>query len=125
MPARSHHQVRCGRPRRRRSGLGADALDRLTQQETPDGLIDYTYHLAGRRATMTVDGQTAVSYSYDAANRLTGVTQGSASVTIAYDAANRRTALTLPNGVVTEYAYDTASQLASLTTSCRAPRLAT
>jgi YD repeat-containing protein len=35
-------------------------------------------------------------------------------VTIAYDSANRRTSLTLPNGVVTEYAYDAACRLTGL-----------
>jgi YD repeat-containing protein len=33
----------------------------------------------------------------------------------AYDNANRRSTLTLPNGVVTEYGYDAASQLTGLT----------
>lgn len=36
-------------------------------------------------------------------------------MTIAYDNANRRTSLTLPNGIVTEYAYDAASRLTGLT----------
>jgi YD repeat-containing protein len=92
-----------------------DLLDRLTEEETPEGTVDYTYDDAGRRATMTVAGQTAVSYAYENADRLTGITQGTASVTVAYDAANGRTSLTLPNGVVVESAYDDDSQLTGLT----------
>jgi YD repeat-containing protein len=92
-----------------------DLLDRLTEEETPEGTVDYTYDDAGRRATMTVAGQTAVSYTYDNADRLTGITQGSASIAVSYDAANRRTSLTLPNGIVVESAYDDDSQLTGLT----------
>jgi len=64
---------------------------------------------------MTVAGQPTVSYTYDNGSRLTQITQGSATVTIAYDDGGRRTSLTLPNGIVTEYGYDLASQLTSLT----------
>jgi RHS repeat-associated protein len=46
---------------------------------------------------------------------LTAVTQGTATVSIGYDNANRRTSLTLPNGIVTEYSYDSDSQLTDLT----------
>lgn len=52
---------------------------------------------------------------HDNANRLTQIMQGTATVQFGYDAANRRTSLTLPNGVVTEDAYDAASQLVGLT----------
>jgi RHS repeat-associated protein len=92
-----------------------DLLDRLTEEETPEGTITYTYDGGNRRATMTVAGQTAVSYSFDNANRLTGVTRGTASVTLAYDNANKRTSLTLPNGIVVEYGYDDDSHLTGLT----------
>ena len=64
---------------------------------------------------MTVDGQTAVDYTYDDAHRLTAVTQGSASVAITYDNANRRSTLTFPNDIVATYGYDDANQLTSLT----------
>jgi YD repeat-containing protein len=42
-----------------------DLLDRLTQEGPPEGTVSYTYDAASRRATMTVAGQTAISYSYD------------------------------------------------------------
>ena len=63
---------------------------------------------------MTVAGQPAVNYTYDNANRLTQISRGTATVSIAYNNANRRTSLTLPNGVITEYSYDAASQLTGL-----------
>ena len=92
-----------------------DGLDRLMQEVTPQGQIDYTYDNVSRRTSMTVAGQTAVTYTYDNANRLTAVTQGAATVTIGYDDADRRTSVTYPNGNKIEYAYDAASQLTSLT----------
>jgi RHS repeat-associated protein len=92
-----------------------DLLDRMTQEDTPEGTIDYTYDDAGRRSTMTVAGQTAISYTYDNANRLTAITRGTASVSLTYDNADRRTTLTLPNGIVVEYGYNDASKLTGLT----------
>jgi RHS repeat-associated protein len=92
-----------------------DGLDRLTQEVTPQGQIDYTYDTASRRTSMTVAGQTAVNYTYDNANRLTTITQGTPTVTLAYDDADRRTSLTLPNTNSIVYAYTAASELTSLT----------
>jgi RHS repeat-associated protein len=92
-----------------------DLFDRLTQESTPEGTLNYTYDAASRRATMTVAGQTAVSYSYDDADRLTDITQGTTTVSIAYDNGDRRASLTLPNGIVIEYGYDDQSQLTGLT----------
>jgi RHS repeat-associated protein len=92
-----------------------DGLDRLTQEVTAQGTVNYTYDNASRRATMTVVGQTQVTYTYDNANRLTSITQGIPTVTLAYDDVDRRTSLTLPNSNSVVYAYDAASQLTSLT----------
>lgn len=92
-----------------------DGLDRLTQEDTPQGVVGYTYYANGPRQTMTVQGQTGVSYTYDNANRLTQVAQGSTVVGLSYDVLDRRTTLTLPNGVEVLYGYDAASQLTSLT----------
>jgi RHS repeat-associated protein len=90
-------------------------LDRLTQEQTPDGTVTYTYDDAGRRATMQITGRTQVSYTFDAADRLTNVTQGTASAVLAYDNANRRTSLTLPNGTLIEYGYDDESSISVIT----------
>ncbi|NGZ08702.1 MAG: hypothetical protein CV088_04845 [Nitrospira sp. LK70] len=92
-----------------------DGLDRLTQEVTPEGTVNYTYDNASRRATMTVVGQPQVTYTYDNANRLTGITQNANTVTIAYDDADRRTSLTLPNTNSVTYAYNVASELTNLT----------
>ena len=64
---------------------------------------------------MTVLGQTAITYTYDNADRLTQITQGTTTVSFGHDAAGRRTSLTSPNGVVTEYSYDSASRLVGQT----------
>jgi len=110
-----------------------DGLDQLTQEQTPQGTVSYTYDNADRRATMAVTGQSSVNYSYDNANRLSGITQGSAGVSFAgacpecsrRNNANRRTCLTLPNGVIASYGYDTDSHVTSITYgtggSCSAP----
>ena len=92
-----------------------DGLDRLTQEVTAQGQLDYTYDNASRRTSMTVAGQTAVNYTYDNANRLTQIQQGTNTTTITYDAAGRRTSLTLPTGTSITYAYNAASELTSLT----------
>ena len=80
----------------------------------PQGTLNYTYDVAGRRATMSVTGQSAASYTYDDANRVTGITQGANNVGLTYDTSGRRATLTLPNGIVVEYGYSQASQLTSL-----------
>jgi YD repeat-containing protein len=63
---------------------------------------------------MTLSGQSAISYTYDSANRLLGIQQGTQTVSFAYDTANRRTQTTLPNLVSSNYAYDSASQVTSI-----------
>jgi len=79
-------------------------FDRLGVNSSPSD--QHSYDSAERRTSMTVNGQTQVSYTRDNANRLTGIAQGSSSVALNYDAANRRTSMTLPNGVAVAYTYD-------------------
>ncbi len=64
---------------------------------------------------MTVQGQTAVSYTFDNANRLTQIAQGTTTVGCAYDVGSRRTTLTLPNGINVAYSYDQDSRVTGLT----------
>ncbi|MDI3465366.1 MAG: Rhs family protein [Nitrospira sp.] len=92
-----------------------DDLDRITQEVTAQGTVNYTYDNASRRATMTVVGQTQVVYTYDNANRLTQIQQGTSTVTIGYDDADRRTSVTYPNTNSIIYGYNIASELTSLT----------
>ena len=102
-----------------------DLLNNLTDEQTQQGEVSYTFDAASRRQTMQVVGQPQIVYGWDDANRLTGITQGSASVGIGYDNANRRTCLTLPNGVIASYGYDNDSRVTSLTYgtggSCSSP----
>jgi len=42
-------------------GRSYDSLDRLTQEQTPQGIVNYTYDNAGRRATMTPSSQAQIS----------------------------------------------------------------
>ena len=92
-----------------------DGLDRLTQEVTAQGTVNYTYDNASRRATMTVVGQTQVVYPYDNANRLTNIQQGTSNIVIGYDDADRRTSVTYPNTNSITYGYNVASELTSLT----------
>jgi YD repeat-containing protein len=92
-----------------------DGLDRLTQEVTAQGTVNYTYDSASQRATMTVVGQPQVVYTYDNANRLTTITQGASTVTMGYDNADRRTSVTYPNTNSVTYGYNVASELTSIT----------
>lgn len=91
-----------------------DGLDRLTQEVTAEGTVNYTYDNASRRATMTVVGQPQVTYTYDNADRLTTITQNTSTVTVGYDDSDRRTSVTYPNTNSVTYAYNAASELTSL-----------
>ncbi len=92
-----------------------DGLNDLIEEQSQQGSVSYTYYPNSLRETMAVQGQTAVSYSYDNANRLTQIVQGSAGVMIGYDSADRRTSVTLPNGVQMQYGYDNANELTGIT----------
>jgi RHS repeat-associated protein len=92
-----------------------DGLDRLTQEVTAQGTVNYTYDNASRRATMTVVGQTQVIYTFDNANRLINIQQGASNVVIGYDDADRRTSVTYPNTNSVTYGYNNASELTSIT----------
>jgi RHS repeat-associated protein len=90
-----------------------EGLDRLTEEQTPQGDVTYGYDNANRRTSMNF-GQT-VAYTWDNANRLIQIAQGTSMVSFAYDNANRRTTLTLPNGVTMAYAYDADSRVSGIT----------
>jgi RHS repeat-associated protein len=91
-----------------------DLLDRLTQESTPQGQVNYTYDAAGRRSSMMVAGQAAVNYTFDNANRLTQVVQASTVLAFGYDAAGRRTSVTLPNGILGTFGFDGANEIMSI-----------
>lgn len=105
-----------------------DELDRLTQEVTVQGTVNYTYDAAGRRTTLQVAGQPLITYTWDVANRLKQIQQAGGpinnnivqSVDFTYDAAGRRTRTkysnaATPKGVTIDYGYDNADQVTSLT----------
>jgi RHS repeat-associated protein len=89
-------------------------LDRLIQETTPQGVVNYTYDNASRRQTMTVAGQATINYTFDNDNRLTQVQQGSTVLGFGFDAAGRRTTITLPNTIVGTFGFDNANELTSI-----------
>ena len=91
-----------------------DNLDRLVQELTPQGVINYSYDSIGRRTSMTANGLAPVTYGYDSASRLIQVAQGSEVVGLGYDASGRRTSLSYPNGANTSYSYDNASRVTQI-----------
>ncbi len=91
-----------------------DGLDRLIEEQSPQGKVVYKYNLTGPLVQMTVNSNPTISYTFDAAERLTKISQGSTSVLLAPDAANRPGTITYPNGVVGSYQFDAANQLLSL-----------
>ena len=91
-----------------------DLLDRLTQEISLQGQVNYQYDTAGRRQTMTVAGQPVINYMFDNASRLTQVAQGATVLGFSYDAAGRRNSITWPNGIVGTYTFDNANQLSGI-----------
>ncbi len=95
-----------------------DALNRVTEvtNQTLSETISYSYDPNGNRTKMT-GPMGAVTYVHDAANRLVTQTDpATGTYRLGYDAAGRRTRLEYPNGVTTEYDYDSASRLLLLLT---------
>jgi RHS repeat-associated protein len=94
-----------------------DALSRVKKETSSVfGDVRYEYDAAGRRTKFTYPDNFYVTYAYDAAE-LTGILENGAVslATYEYDNLGRRTKLRRPNdAVVTTYAFDAASRLASL-----------
>lgn len=91
-----------------------DGLDDVLTASSPEGTVSYTYNNDGFGTSMSVPGQTKVTYSYDADNLPTKITQGTTKVTIGYDADSRQTSLTLPDGVIQSTTYDGDSEPSAL-----------
>ena len=95
----------------------------MTQVTTPKGSVTYSYYANGLRQGMTVAGQPALAYTYDAGDRLTRIDQAAGAannnvaqnVSFTYDAAGRRLRTTYMNGVTRENSYDDGGQLMAIT----------
>jgi RHS repeat-associated protein len=92
-----------------------DLRDRLLSVVNPDGTaIDYTYDAAGNRTSVNTASGT-ILYAHDALNRLAQVTDPDGGMTAyAYDPAGNRESITYPNGMSTEYRYDSLNRLIGL-----------
>jgi len=105
------------------SGSG---LDRIAQEVSPLGTVDYTYDALGRRESMTLAGSPVVNYIYDDADRLTMIDRvigGNAKeYNFEYDPAGRRTLRNIflfknkgkNKYVSSTYGYDIADNLTGL-----------
>lgn len=105
-------------------------MDRIAQEATPLGTIDYTYDVIRRRTSMTVAGQPVVNYTYDDASRLTKISRDINGTVkdfnLSYDNASRRVQLQAPlykvgkgrkaywEYLTTTYGYDIANRLLNI-----------
>ncbi len=104
-----------------------DPLSRLTQARTvgtvqPTTIINYVYDLNSNLTSMTDPAGIITNYVYDTLNRLTDITDtnGVYISSYTYDGLSRRTCKSIPNiatPLSTNYTYDIASQLKSITNS--------
>ncbi len=97
-----------------------DSMDRLSSKATPEGTLIYGYDSAGHVssiASSNVNGA-SMSYTYDDLNRLSTVTDnrltGSNVTTYAYDSASNIATVTYPNGVQSTFTYDTLNRMTGL-----------
>lgn len=105
------------------SACSGRGLDRISRETTPFGTIDYTWDKNYQRASMSVSGEPAVSYTHDDAGRLiniAGSIGGQQRIySLGYDDGNRRISLQLPlasgtDYVTTVYDYDIANRLTGI-----------
>ncbi|KKK75076.1 hypothetical protein LCGC14_2877370, partial [marine sediment metagenome] len=97
--------------------LGLSVIRRLERISYPGGRwLEFTYDLAGRRASSLDQLGHRLDYHYDAAGRLESITDTTAAeiVRYHYDASGRHERKDLGNGVYTTYQYDPAGQLLRL-----------
>ena len=103
-----------------------DFYDRLVRVDNPDGgFVIYSYDLVGNvsemlygnmKAVNAGKGYTDIQYTYDADNRIASVKNVFANTTTSYtyNDAGHPLKRTLPNGVTTDYGYDTDGRLVSV-----------
>jgi RHS repeat-associated protein len=95
--------------------LSYDGMNDVLSEATPAGTVAKTYNADLEPTSLTVPGQTKITYTYDANSDLTKVTQGTTSVTQAFNNLGRVTSLTLPDGIKDTKTYDADSDLTGQT----------
>jgi RHS repeat-associated protein len=109
-----------------------DVEGNLSQVNSPEGVINYSYDLATGRMTSLCTANSEQDYSYDALGRLQTVTvvrrNGATLITpetttYAYDPVGNRSSVRLPNGVVTAYQYDDLNRLTNMAHTAQAGAL--
>jgi len=95
-----------------------DVRDRLLTKTAAAGTLTYTYDATGNVATMRSSNTngTSVDYTWDAANQLISVTDRRAggTTTAAYTPTKRPFTITQPNGVGSEFIYDSLDRVTSM-----------
>jgi RHS repeat-associated protein len=97
-----------------------DDHDRLSQKQTPQGTLTYTYDPAGNVASMKSSNTNGVyvEYTYDSLNRLQTVVDhglvGQQTTTYSYDPASNLATVEYPNGLQSTFTPDTLNRLTSL-----------
>jgi RHS repeat-associated protein len=97
-----------------------DDHDRLSQKQTPQGTLTYTYDPAGNVASMKSSNTNGiyVEYTYDSLNRLQTVVDhglvGQQTTTYSYDPASNLATVEYPNGLQSSFTYDDRDRVKSL-----------
>jgi choice-of-anchor A domain-containing protein/RHS repeat-associated protein len=119
-----NHQVKTATTAEGTTEYFYDPRHRLDYELRPDGArMDYDYDLVGNRTLVKVTRAGTVtsqmSYTYDALNRLETATNDLApgeTTDYTYDAAGNLDTVTYPNGLVTDYDYNSINQLTDVYT---------
>jgi YD repeat-containing protein len=98
-----------------------DNLDRLKTKATPQGTLTYTYDAAGNVASMASNNANgaSVAYTYDNLNRLATVVDnrllvGQNTTQYIYDPASNLATVTYPNGLTSNFTYNDLNRLKAL-----------
>lgn len=97
-----------------------DLMNRLQSETKPTGeVLAYQYDNNGNKTQLKLTRgttETTTDYTYDALNRLKTVTDAQGQTSYTYDAVGNLDTVTFPNGIVTDYDYNTVNQLINVTT---------
>ena len=95
--------------------IATDPLGRAQNVQYPDGKeVSYTYGKAGERTSITYPDGKTIYYGFDEQVRLSEMRDGEQVITYGYDAAGRLAEKHFPNGMHTDYRYDSKGQIREL-----------